>query len=94
MTLFAKSILALGLVASLPATSAEAFQAATLAPSDAAVAKAGYQSYYGAPSYGYGGYNSYGNGYGYRSSYNYRSSYGYRQSYGSRPSYGYNSYGY
>jgi hypothetical protein len=97
MTLFGKSLLALGLAASLSATSAQAFQAATLAPSDAAIAKAGYQTY-GAPSYGYGGYNSYGSSYGYGSgsSYGYGSSYGDRQSYGYRPSqgYGYNSYGY
>ncbi len=94
MTLFAKSIFALGLFASLSANSAQAFQVAPLASSDAAVAKVGYQTYYAAPSYGYGGYNNYG--YGYRQSYGYRSSYGYRQSYGYRPSYGYgyNSYGY
>ncbi len=99
MTLFAKSLLALGLAASLSATSAQAFQVATLAPSDAAVAKVGYQSYYAAPSYGYGGYNSYGGGYGDRQNnsygYGYGSSYGYSQSYGYRPSYGYgSSYGY
>jgi hypothetical protein len=99
MTLVAKSILALGLLASLSATSAQAFQVAAIAPSDAVVAKVGYQSYYSAPSYGYGGYSSYGSGYGYRqsSNYGYGSSYGYRyrQTYGYRPSYGYgNNYGY
>jgi hypothetical protein len=92
MTLFAKSLLAFGLFASLSAPSANAFPAAMLAaPAD--VAKAGYQSYYAAPSYGYGGYNSYGSGYGYHQSYSYGSSYGYRQSYGYRPSYGH-GYGY
>ncbi len=94
MTFFAKSLLALGLAASLSATSAEAFQAAPLAPAGAAVVKAGYQSYYAAPSYGYGGYTGYGSSYGYGSG----SSYGYGSSsnYGYRPSqgYGYNSYGY
>jgi hypothetical protein len=94
MTFFAKSLLALGLAASLSATSAEAFQAAPLAPAGAAVVKAGYQSYYAAPSYGYGGYTGYGYGYRQNNTYGYGSSYGYRQSYGYRPSYGYNSYGY
>jgi len=92
MNLFAKSTFAVGLIASLSATSAEAFQVPALASADAAVAKVGYQSYYNAPSYGYG-YNT-GYSYGYRQSYGYRPSYGYRQTYGYRPSYGYNSYGY
>ncbi len=78
MTFFAKSILAVGLLASLSATSAEAFQVPALASANAAVATVGYQSYYSAPSYGYGGYNSYGSGYGYRQS----NSYGYGNSYG------------
>ncbi len=90
MSLCAKSMFAFGLVASLSTTSAQAFQVATLAPSDTAVAKVDYYNYYGAPSYGYG-YR-----YGYRPSYGYRQSYGYRPSYRYRPSYGYgyNRYGY